>query len=297
MIEHRPRSASELVDVAFALLRRDYQRFCVTTAILTVPWLVVQLTLRRVLDLETQPMTARELAPFSWLLLVAVVWWALVSATLSQLAAATYEARSMDPPTALRAGGARFVPVFLALLLKYLLVVACFVGGMLAGALLGSPFIVMSEGAPGGLAAIGFMGTMLLGGLLAALFPLARYAPVGPVASLEPIGPVAALRRSRTLVKGRFRAALAVTALVFVLYLVLGVGANLLATAIDEQILPHVVSTIITVFVYPLVVIVHVALYYDLRIRSEGYDLELMTRQLAPHAPVDGPGASAPAAG
>ena len=79
------------------------------------------------------------------------------------------------------------------------------------------------------------------------------------------------------------------TLLVFVLYMIVGMGASLLAGASDKEILPHVVSTILTVLAYPLIVVVNVVLYYDLRIRGEGYDLELMTRQLAsPDARADG---------
>ena len=289
VIEHRPRSPSELVDAAFALLRRDYLRYCLTTAILTAPWLVVQLTLRRSLNLDPQASSPGDFVPLLWFVLASAVWIALVSAVLSQLAAAAYEETSMDPPAALRTGARRWGMVFLAMVLKYVIVIAFFTGGLLAGALIATPIAVMSRGTPSGVDALIIAVVMTLCGVLASLLPLARYAPVSSIASLERTGPVEALRRSRTLVKGRARAALGVTLLVFVLYMIIGTGANMLATAIDEQILPHVVSTVITVLVYPLVVVVNVALYYDLRIRSEGYDLELMARKLAPAAPDGAP--------
>ena len=37
---------------------------------------------------------------------------------------------------------------------------------------------------------------------------------------------------------------------------------------------------LVTVLVYPMVPIVSTLLYYDLRIRSEGYDLELLSGEL-----------------
>lgn len=277
------------MDAAFALLRRDYLRFCLTTAVLTAPWLVVQLTLRRALNLNPQAATAADFVPFLWLMLASLVWIALVAAVLSQLAAGVYEDRAIDPPAALRLGARRWIVVLVAMLLKYLIVVCFFLGGLLGGALLGSPIIILNKGAPSGVDALLLTAAMMVGGVLLSLVPLARYAPVASIASLEPVGPLAALARSRALVKGHAKAALGVTLLVFVLYMIVGMGSNLLASAIDKEILPHVVSTVMTVLAYPLIVVVNVVLYYDLRIRGEGYDLELMTRQLAsPDARADG---------
>ena len=41
-----------------------------------------------------------------------------------------------------------------------------------------------------------------------------------------------------------------------------------------------VVNAIFRIFVYPLIAIVQTLLYYDARIRKEGYDLELMAQDL-----------------
>jgi hypothetical protein len=101
-----------------------------------------------------------------------------------------------------------------------------------------------------------------------------------------------AFERSRELSKGhrlRILGTLGVTyVLFFVLVMTLGVvaGGSLGAVGLGDRAL-DVVGEVLVVLVSPVVSVVATLLYYDLRIRKEGFDLEIMARELgaAPPAP------------
>ena len=56
-------------------------------------------------------------------------------------------------------------------------------------------------------------------------------------------------------------------------------SGNALDTLVRNQIIVAVVAQIGQILVLPLQLIIFTLLYYDLRIRKEGYDLELMAQQ------------------
>jgi len=43
-----------------------------------------------------------------------------------------------------------------------------------------------------------------------------------------------------------------------------------------------VFETAVSAFIYPVISVVTVVLYYDLRTRKEGFDVEMMSRAVAP---------------
>ena len=62
------------------------------------------------------------------------------------------------------------------------------------------------------------------------------------------------------------------------------IGALIVVGVIPQQIVQHVLSTLISIVVYPLVGITDALLYYDARIRREGFDIEMMAGATAPPA-------------
>ena len=52
--------------------------------------------------------------------------------------------------------------------------------------------------------------------------------------------------------------------------------------AMGGEIAVTIVSTLVAVVIYPIVGIAEVVLYYDARVRQEGYDIEVMTASLEP---------------
>lgn len=115
-------------------------------------------------------------------------------------------------------------------------------------------------------------GVILLGGLLLAT----------PVLVLEqPISALNAMNRSWELSRG-FRGKALVTLLVASLLLVIptmlvGVLAALASLAgISSQWATAVMAGVLGIFVYPFLYVTFTVLYYDLRVRKEGFDLELL---------------------
>jgi len=108
-----------------------------------------------------------------------------------------------------------------------------------------------------------------------------------PALLSEGIGPVAALGRSFRLVKGRwwpvFGALLVMYLLVAVISGILGalLGATLVAAADNEAVAAvfyTIVNTLSSLITLPLMASVLTVLYFDLRVRKEGFDLQLLAR-------------------
>lgn len=288
MPDYRPRSASELVDAAFSLLRRDYKRFCLTMAVLTAPWLLVQLVITRTMNIDLSGQRVANPAALGVLALAGLLWYALAASTMMRAAADAYEHGAVDPVAALRAGVRRYPAVLGAMVLKYLLLGAMFiaaaiVSGIFVGLLvfgLGKSGVDAGAEVPVLAMIVGVVVTFIA--FLALLPFVARYAAVPATAVLEPLGPLAAMRRSRELVKGHAKRALTVVVLGWVVYLVVGGGASLLAGALGPVFVQQLVGALVQVLLYPLLAAIGTVLYYDLRFRQEGYDLELMADALAP---------------
>ena len=62
-----------------------------------------------------------------------------------------------------------------------------------------------------------------------------------------------------------------------VVMLTVSIGASMLISAIPSRVIAFLVSAILSVTVYPFVSIVEVLLYYDMRIRKEGFDIEYLS--------------------
>jgi hypothetical protein len=109
------------------------------------------------------------------------------------------------------------------------------------------------------------------------------------VAVIEaPPSATAAMNRSWVLTKG-YKGKVLFTMLVAGVLLAvpaiaLGVIGGLVGAAVREEgsLLFYVLPLIFQLFVYPFVYVVQTVLYYDLRVRKEGFDLELLASALQP---------------
>ena len=115
-----------------------------------------------------------------------------------------------------------------------------------------------------------------------------------PALLSEGIGPVAALGRSFRLVRGRwwatFGAVLVMYLIVVVISGILGVvfGATLVASLDNEAVaavLYTIVNTLSSLITLPLFAAVLTIIYFDLRVRKEGFDLQLLARGVGSDAP------------
>jgi hypothetical protein len=143
------------------------------------------------------------------------------------------------------------------------------------------------------LAALGLIGALIGLGLVS-LWIYTRLIATTQAIVLEGQGPLAGLGRSWELVRGSFWRVLGIMILMFALtYMVSAIPAlvvnfslqflsgNALDSLMRNQAITSLVAYIGIIVSLPLKLAVYTLLYYDLRVRKEGYDMELMAQQQA----------------
>lgn len=288
---------SELIDAAISLVRRDFVRYLVIVAVGIAPWQVARLVAVRATGADFSGDTVPDIGALVAVAGVAVLFFSLIEASVAVALARAYEGDAVDAGLALRTGLRRWLPVLAATVLKYALLTLVVLAGVLLGGVIVAILVFATGGRerdPGDPLVIGLVvGTMLLGAV-AALPLIGRYAAVPMTAALEPLGPIAALRRSAELTRGLWKHAVAVSALAWIIVALPGFFAgSLLALLPGSQIVQQALGVVLTLLLTPVYVATLVALYFDLRIRKEGFDLELMASRLAPAEPDAGPDAPA----
>lgn len=298
--ELRPRGVGEMVDAAIRLFRNNFWTLVRISASVLVPIGIVQivatilvgpvdLTSFETLDPETAD-PADVLGPLIpiYSALGATSLLSFLGSILVQGGSITALAHSMqgeepDWRQSLGVGLRRWLPLFANTLLVTIVPILAFV----------VPFVLMTVLA----AATGLAGIILLifiglpGSVALAVWVFTRWS-VSPVALItERKGPVQALGRSNGLVTGRFWPVLGAILLAYLLYFVASqiIGSvtgvlTLFGAASDGSFTatPSIVgSVLVSIIATPFLASMITVLYFDLRVRKEGYDLELMAADLA----------------
>ena len=250
----RPRSATEIVDASFQILKAHYAPLVVCSAIAYVPLLLLRLFVigdtARFLTGDAVEIQHGVLTTTLWSVVGSWLTFALMSAVLLVCASQAYLGETVDVGAAVRRVVPRIPAVLMSSLLRYLL--------MLVG------FILF---------------------VFPVLYVAARYFAVTQAIVLEDAGTLRSFSRSSELSNGRKRHVLSTLGLAAIIYYVIVFGVTMLAALPGNFVLQTVVSGVASVLVYPVVAIAEALLYYDARIQSEGLDIELMTGALAPAAP------------
>ena len=260
----RARSVTEIVDAAFQLYRRDALEYVLVTAIAYAPWVVAQLILMR----GFLASGARSLsAPGTMSLVLAVIGifaYALMSAVLSRFSSDVY----LDRPTGLGAVVRAVLPLVPRLIgatvLFGLVLMLGFIPVIVGGAITNLPLI--------------FFGMLL--SLVWAFYALARFFAVFQTIVLEDRGAIAAFSRSSVLSQNRKMHILLTLFLVLVIFIMLSFAVSLVAQLFGTIAGSVVLQALYTIVAYPLIGITQMILYYDTRIRAEGFDIEVMTGAL-----------------
>ena len=237
----RPRSATELVDAAFQILRANYGQFVMCSALAFLPWLIIQLVFLG----DPQQLAATS----PWVALVALfgLWmtFALMSAVIVSCASQAYLGDPIDVAAAVRRAVPRLPRVMAVAFLRYMLL---------------------------------FLGLVCL--LVGALYVAARFFALMPSVILEDASVAHAFRRSSALSRGRKMHILNTLGLVAIIYWAIAIGIMVVAAFTGSNVVQAVSGAAYTMLVYPVIAITECLLYYDARIQSEGLDIELMTREL-----------------
>lgn len=220
----------------------------------------VDMTSMLVVDPETTPIEVLEpLIPIYTVLgltgILSFLGSVLVQAASITALAQSYQGQAPDWRTSLRSGSRRFLPLIAATILLSL------------GSGIGLIFC-------------------LIPGIF--LFTMWTVTPAALVT--EQRGPLSSLGRSWRLVRGRFWPVLGAVVLAYLLYVVVSqiigtvTGAiTIFGAANSEQFsfLPAVIGNVlVSILAAPFLAAMVTIIYFDLRVRKEGYDLELMAQDL-----------------
>jgi hypothetical protein len=268
-----PMTLGDILDGAFKLLKANVRTIVLVAAVFLVPINLVAGFFQRdllggygFLQLANDPSLIDQAnADPSNALLLSAVLAALASflitpfigGAVSKIVAASYLGEDPEPGPVMRATARRFLALlgafFFTLLLKLVGLLVCVVG---------------------------------------VLVPMTFFLVTTPAVMVEELGPIQAMARSVTLVRTRFWPVMGIGVLSGLLASVLesilswpfGLAAGLIGfrwgwiLAAIGEILPALVTM-------PLVAIVATLVYFDLRIRNEGFDLQMIAAELARGAP------------
>ena len=312
MPQLRPMSIGDMLDAAFRLYRRHFLTFIGIVALLQVPMAILQFAAQLPYMQAMQRFTARppvlapgasplDLFPFAQLLpYYALIFglsifqyllvYNLMTGALANAISRSYLGQPISILSAYNIGFKRFFALIAASLIPFAVSLA-FVA-LIAGCAFGAFYTlgVRTNEQPNiGLAiaaGIGLFGVIILGGL-AGLFFYVRLILTTQAIVLEGQGPLAGLARSWRLVGQAFWRSLGIFVLVYAFIYIVSLVVQLPLVAAGalfgmlfntDGLYQSIVSLItygVLILVLPLQFIIFTLLYYDLRIRKEGYDLEL----------------------
>ena len=311
----RPLSLGELLDRAFTLYRRHFTTFvgimAVPAAVATVLGVIVQLMQSQI---QAQALAAAEGGtppdPLNTLMVVGVgfvammglmvVYWAAYTVALGAASAAVseiYLGRTASVSEAYGHVRERIGRLLLLMVLVTLRLMA--LGGVVALVTLGSALALSRSPLLQGLTVF----VLLLAGFLIVSSVMLRYALSVPALVLENISANASIRRSVELVRGSLWRVVVLllfaTVIAYITVMIvqgpLMVAAMMAgpasATAFWLNMAGAVLGGVAGAISGPIMIIAFALLYYDVRIRQEGLDVQLMMAML-PTGPHGAPGAT-----
>jgi hypothetical protein len=296
----RPRGIGELLDAAFTLYRRNFLLLVAIAAVVQVPFAVLQLVVFRVADVSRHLNSVRsfgstlnnkngvitpgqssqlsaDLGAFAVYLGVILLVQYFVVYPLS-LAATTHAVsnRYLDQPATVGGSYRAAFTMWRSLIAMVLLLTLAIGGSLTVAALLG-----VLTGVPA------LTVVLLLAVMIFAILVLVRSDVAAQSIVIERVGGRAGLRRSWSLTRGFFWRIVGILLLLGLLQGIVGTVLSLPLLAVTssapldvQQMISQGVSAVSAVFVAPVTLVTLTLLYYDLRIRREGFDIEMLTAAL-----------------
>jgi hypothetical protein len=264
----RPLSVGETLDAGFRLFRERFGTLLVCVLVPMVPLTILSTILIAsvspdVFDPNAPALTEDEANDFLAAVLILVLLYG-IAATLAiaacfKVISSAYLGEHETAASSLRHGLKRAVP----LILTYIVI-----------------------GIPTGL--LGIFWIFIIPGLLS-IWLTVKWSMAYPAVIAEQAGPFKAMGRSWTLTRKNwwrtFGTLFVLFLIAFVIYLAIGFGLTSAVAAVADTIGSFAYATVNTLLslialaiVFPLVAAIVTVLYYDLRVRSEGFDLELLAK-------------------
>jgi Membrane domain of glycerophosphoryl diester phosphodiesterase len=256
----RPLSIGEVLDAGFRLFRARFGTLLLAVLAPVVPLsivatILVAMTDEHAFDVNTTEVDESGSAVAGNLISVVIqgIALALAVAACFKIISAAYLGEEATVGDSLRYGASRMVALIVAYIVLSVLLVISFV-------LLVIPFVYFGV----------------------------KFSMTFPAIVFERKGPFRAIGRSWVLTRGNFWRTLGtlvvVALLMFVLFIALSIliGVGLYNVESASEPVVAVVSTLLNIVVialtYPLFAAILTAIYYDLRVRNEGFDLQLLAR-------------------
>lgn len=276
--EIRPRRATELVDASFQLLRRFYPQLLTVSAIAMSPGVFLRIILRDKLSDPTAIMANRGTSLGAVALSTLCI--AIADAVLIVAAAEGYLEGTVDLGSALSAGASRLGSVIVAMILRYLMIAVVFFALFMGIAVVAASMLHVKT------ALIGVMVILAPFAIWLGIYIALRTFAVAAAVLLEELAPIDAISRSWRLSKNCAWHIVFSLGLAFVLYFIVALIATTIGAMLLSNSLAGILSALLIIPIYPLLAVVSTLLYYDLRIRKEGFDLQMMSKDLGAAAPL-----------
>lgn len=297
----RPLNLGDVLDGMFRLVRTHWRAFALGLGVIVVPLalltgLVVARTLGTppgFLQLAQNPELAESFetgAPPSGGDIARVVGIAglaglagvlaapLIYGVAVRIAATAYRTGRVDPMASLREAAGRYLPLLGATILLWLIPAVIFL----------LPVIILIAGGTSGVdALVAIGGIAFIVTLVLALLAVVRLLLTIPVVVLEGAGPIRAVQRSNELVKGKTGLVLGTAIVVWIITTIIGIvltlpfglfggafgsGAGAVANTVGQMVSSLVTDSLLGAAL--------VLIYFDRRVRSEGYDLSELADEL-----------------
>jgi hypothetical protein len=240
------------VDAAVQLFRHNFKAILTVSGIGMAPYIVIRPLLANITGPDAEVIGSAGVFTTFAVMFLTSLWFSLAGAAIIAAAAQAYRGETVDV-------GAAFGEVF------------------------ARPFSILYGAILKGLAV--FLGAILL--LVGALYFYATYFALPTTIVVEKLSGSQGVERARQLASGYRWHALKPLALMWILYMVVYGAAGLIAVMLlgaDNPVMVDIFSMIITTVIYPIISITEMLVYFDIRIRKEGYDVEVMAAQLDPQA-------------
>jgi hypothetical protein len=296
----RPLRVTELLDTVFTLYRRNFLLFVAVIAVVQVPYQVVSFLLavsagtanapkftagHRLTSSEIHFLVGTGVVLLLLLVLTAAVVVPLQTAAFTKAVADRFLGRMANPASCYRFAVRRWAQ---------LLLLGLIILGLVLGAVVLLVLVVVVLAAV--LKAIGLLLSVIvvLAALVGGLIAYARLSIATPALVLEALSPWAAIRRSWELTSQHVGRAFGVILSLVVVELLIGIVLGTLVGALSA---PFGVSTplglavrdlgqlVVSLLEAPILATGLTLFYFDLRVRKEAFDLELLARQVLEGGP------------
>ncbi|MDQ6830294.1 MAG: hypothetical protein M3081_15665 [Gemmatimonadota bacterium] len=268
----RPRSATEIIDVAVQIIRQRFAQLVAISLIAYAPLVVAAAVFGASIALLMPKLAAKDgtgtgtvvgLVITGFVIgLSFMVGMTVANAAITVIVSEAYLGREPSAGAALRQALSRAGSLIAVLLVQMLAGFIAFAASM--------PFLLLGP-------------LWLIGVMVLLLIAYAWTFAMPAVVILEGRRAVASFDRSYKLVQGHMRRVAGIlavtTVLVWIMSIVTLVLVQMLASLLHVAAL-GLIGSFAQLLFFPMVGVVVTLLYYDLRIRKEGFDLEMMASEL-----------------